>query len=168
MADMLAGRDDTITDVISISGSGTTQLFDFVALAYTRCFDVSTCLTEIDRNVNEIQANPDSSTEFAWGHPYKRWTSFFRIDPGEELLRSKARMYMAFGTADDSVPALSAEMSVSRLRLAGKNLTVRRVPNAGHTLSENRRSTFQDLDREYRTALDWFWHGDSRVQASGQ
>jgi len=158
MASLLASHDKVITDVIAMSGSGTTQLFDFVALAYRRCFDASECLAEIDRNVQAINAKPDSSTDFAWGHPYKRWTSFFRVDPGEELLRSKARIYIAFGTADDSVPALSEEHAVARLRLAGRDLTVRRVPNAGHVLSENP-SGFDDLDREFRAALKWFREG---------
>jgi predicted esterase len=156
MADMLAGRDESITDVIAMGGSGTTQLFDLVALAYRRCFDVSVCLAEIDGNVDKINANPESSTEFAWGHPYKRWTSFFRVDPGDELLRSKARIYIAFGTADESVPALSEEHAIARLRLAGKPVTVRRVPNAGHTLSESSQPDWDAMEKEYRTALDWF------------
>ncbi len=117
MADLLAGRDDGITDVISMSGSGTTQLFDFVTFCYQRAFDKSACLAEVDKNVAAINANPDSSTEFAWGHPYKRWSSFFRVYPGDELLKSKARIYMAFGTADESVPALSQELAVAQLRV---------------------------------------------------
>ena len=159
MAALLAGRDTSITDVITIGGSGTTQLFDFVALAYRKCFDASTCLADIDRNVDAINASPDSATDFAWGHPYKRWSSFFRVDPGEELVRSKARVYIAFGTADESVPALSEEIAVAKLRLARRDVTVRRVPNAGHTLSEGSRPNFDDLAKEYRAALDWFWKG---------
>jgi pimeloyl-ACP methyl ester carboxylesterase len=155
MASLLSSHDKNVTDVIAMSGSGTTQLFDFVALAYRRCFDASQCLADIDRDVQAINAKPDSSTDFAWGHPYKRWTSFFRVDPGEELLRSNARVYIAFGTADDSVPALSEEHAVARLRLAKRDVTVRRVPNAGHSLSESQNG-WDDLDREMRAALKWF------------
>jgi pimeloyl-ACP methyl ester carboxylesterase len=157
MADLLAGRDDSVTDVIAIGGSGTTQLFDFVALTYRRGFDTSVGLADIERNVEAINANPDSSTQFAWGHPYKRWSSFFRIDPGAELLRSKARVYIAFGTADESTPALSEEVAIARLRLAGRDVTVRRVPNAGHSLSDSVRTNYQDMDKEFRAALAWFW-----------
>ena len=155
MADLLAGHDESITDVIAIGGSGTTQLFDFVALCY-RAFDASECLADVDRNVQAIQADPGSSTRFAWGHPYKRWSSFFRVDPGDELLRSKARIYIAFGTADESVPALSEEIAIAKLRLAGRDLTVRRVANAGHSLSEGARVNLHDMDREFRAALRWF------------
>ncbi len=156
MADLLAGRDPGVTDVVSIGGSGTTQLFDFVAKCY-HGFEPSTCLAETERNLEAIRANPDSATEFAWGHPYKRWSSFFRVDPGEELLRSKARVYIAFGTADASTPALSEEVAIARLRVAGRDVTVRRVPDAGHTLSESAVMNLGDMDREYRAALSWFW-----------
>ncbi|HET9471528.1 MAG TPA: hypothetical protein VFO24_10515, partial [Usitatibacter sp.] len=95
----------------------------------------------------------------AWGHPYKRWSSFFRVDPGDELVRSKARVYIAFGTADESTPALSEEVAIAKLRLAGRDVTVRRVPNAGHSLSDSVRTSFQDMDREFRAALAWFRQG---------
>lgn len=157
MAAMLAARDHTITDVISIGGSGTTQLFDFVASAYRRCFDVAACLADIDRDLDAINAKPDSPTDFAWGHPHKRWSSFLRVDPGAELLRSNARIYMAFGTNDESVAPLSAEHAIARLRLASREVTVRRVPNAGHSLADSPNTMLPDMRREYKAAFDWFW-----------
>lgn len=157
MASLLASSDSGITDVVSISGSGTTQLFDFVVLAYQHCFNSVECLAEVDRNLNDIISDPNSATRFAWGHAYKRWTSFFRVDPGAELLRSKARVYMAFGTADQSVPALSAEHALARLRIAGRDVTVRRVPDAGHSLTRSSDGNWNALDKEFRAALDWFW-----------
>lgn len=160
MAAMLAADDDSITDVISIGGSGTTQLFDFLALAYKRCPDVTPCLEAVEEQYREIRNDPLSSTKFAWGHPYKRWTSFFDVEPSGLLMQSNARIYMAFGTADDSVPALSQELSVARLLEAGKDLTVRRVPNANHSLMSVNAPSFRDMDREYRAALQWFWEGD--------
>ena len=159
MADMLAGRDPTVTDVIAIGGPGTTQLFSFVASAYQHCFDTAECLADIDRNVRDIRADPDSSTRFAWGHPYKRWSSFFAVDPAEELLRSRARVYIAFGTADTSTPALSEEIAVAKLVVAGRDVTVRRVPDAGHSLTSDVHPDYQEMDKEYRAALDWFWQG---------
>jgi predicted esterase len=160
MAAMLAGNDTSITDVISIGGSGTTQLFDFFAFAYQRCPDVTPCLDAVEEQHREILADPLSSSKFAWGHPYKRWTSFFRADLSSLLLQSNARIYMAFGTADDSVPALSQELAVARLLAAGKKLTVRRVPNANHALMSVNAPSFNDIDQEYRAALQWFVDAD--------
>lgn len=156
MASVVAANDPTVTDVISISGSGTTQLFDFIAQAYRSCFDASACLADIERNVAAIKDDPTSSTKFAWGHPYKRWTSFFNIDPGALLLRSKARVYIAIGTADDSVPAISQELAVAKLVLAGRDVTVRRVADGTHSLNRRDARNWDELDRELRTALEWF------------
>lgn len=157
MAALLAGHDSRITDVVLIGGSGTTQLFDFIAGAYKRCFDVSACIGDIDRQLQAVNADPSSSTEFAWGHPYKRWASFFRIDPADELLRSRARVYIAFGTDDDATPALSEEIAVAKLKVAQRDLTVRRVPNANHMLMQSARPNMTDLDSELRAATSWFW-----------
>lgn len=156
MASLVAANDPAITDVVSISGSGTTQLFDFVAQAYRNCFDTSLCLADIEKNVVAIKSDPTSSTKFAWGHPYKRWTSFFAIDPGELLLKSKARVYIAIGTADDTVPAISQELAVAKLVLNRHDVTVRRVAEGTHSLNRRGASNWDDLDRELSTALEWF------------
>jgi dipeptidyl aminopeptidase/acylaminoacyl peptidase len=154
MASLLAGHDNSITDVALIGGSGTTQLFDFVAFAYRRCADVSPCLSQIQSQVAAIKADPTSSTLFAWGHPYKRWSSFFQVDPSEELLRSSARVYLVFGTSDDAVPPLSEEIAVAKLTAAGRDVTVRRVPNGAHNLSQM--GDHSNIDNEYRKILAWF------------
>jgi pimeloyl-ACP methyl ester carboxylesterase len=157
MASLLAANDKKISDVVVIGGSGTTQLFDFLAFAYQRCFDRSECIAEVERQARAIAAVPQSSTQFAWGHPYKRWTSFFAVDPAAALLRSRARVYAAFGTADSSVPPISQELIVARLMAAGRDITVRRVPNAGHGLVSAGAQDWAEADREYGRALDWFW-----------
>jgi pimeloyl-ACP methyl ester carboxylesterase len=157
MASLLAARDKKVTDVVVIGGSGTTQLFDFLAFAYQRCFDRSECIAEVERQVRAIAAAPQSSTQFAWGHPYKRWTSFFGVDPAGALLRSRARVYVAFGTADASVPPISQELIVARLMAAARDVTVRRVPNGSHGLTSAGAKDWTEVDREYGQALDWFW-----------
>lgn len=161
MASLLARRDETITDVVAISGSGTSQLFDFVAHAYQYCFDRAKCLDDVQRNFISITQNPDSATHFAWGHPFKRWTSFFRIDPGDELVRSRARVYLALGTSDTSVPALSQEIAIVKLLLAKRDVTVRRVVDGDHSLLRQGSNDYSALDAEYRRALDWFWAAPS-------
>lgn len=158
MASLLAGRDQRVTDVIAVGGSGTTQLFDFIAAAYSNCFDRSSCIADVESQMAAIRADPNSATKLAWGHPYRRWTSFFSVEPGDELARSHARIYLAFGTADISTPPLSQEVAVAKLLAAGRDVTVRRVPNANHSLL-GPGDDISTLDREYRRALDWFWTG---------
>lgn len=159
MAALLSARDARVTDAVVIGGSGTTQAYDFIVHAYQGCFDRVACLADVERTMKAINAAPDSVTDFAWGHPNRRWSSFFRVDPGDELVRSKARIYLAFGTADVNVPTLSEEVAVAKLLAAGRDVTVRRVPDADHSLMSPGRPDFTDLEREYRRALDWFWAG---------
>jgi pimeloyl-ACP methyl ester carboxylesterase len=161
MASLLASRDRQVTDVIAVGGSGTTQLFDFLAAAYARCFNRSECVADVEKQTAAIGADPNSITKFAWGHPYRRWSSFFAVDPGDELVRSRARVYLAFGTADASTPPLSQEVAVAKLLAAGRDVTVRRVPDADHSLIAPGEG-LSALDREYHRALDWFWAGVKR------
>jgi dienelactone hydrolase len=156
MASLLASHDPSITDVVWLSGTGTTQLYDFIVSYYRRCPDAS-CFGELEAQVAAIRADPDSADKMAWGHPYKRWTSFFGVDPTEEMLHSKARLYLAIGTADESVPPLSSEIAVARLTAAGHDVTVRRVPDANHMLMRKGQTLEDGLGKEQRLALDWFW-----------
>jgi dienelactone hydrolase len=156
MAALLAGAERDVTDVAFVSGSGTTQFFDFIAFAYQRCFDRSACIADAERQLRAIAAAPDSATDFAWGHPYRRWSSFFRADPGTALLGSHARVYVALGTADNNVPALSQEVLVARLLAAGRDVTVRRIPDAGHGLIPAGAEDWSGVDAEFRRILDWF------------
>jgi len=156
MASMLASRDPNVTDVVWLSGDGTTQLYDFIISYYRRCPDAS-CIGELEKQVAAIRENPQSSDLMFQGHPYKRWTSFFGVDPAEEMLRSKARLYIALGTADEAVPALSSELAYARLSVAGHDVTIRRVPNANHMLMQQGQKIEDGLGKEQQAALDWFW-----------
>ena len=154
VADLLAGRDARVTEVVSISGSGTTQLFDFMVSAYQRCFDRLPCLQAVEAQARAIRADPQSAIRFAWGHPFRRWTSFFAVDPGAELVRSRARAYLVIGGEDRSVPALSQEVAVAKLLAAGRDVTVRLIPEGDHALA-GASGGLEALDAEMRRALDW-------------
>lgn len=162
MAALLAGRDPTITDVVAVGMTGDNQLFDMVTLAYRKPGSTAIRLQAVEdayATARDILADPDSATELAWGHPYKRWSSFFRYSVVEELLRSKARLYIAAGTEDGSVPILSSEFAIQRLVLAGRDVTVRRVADADHVLMTAEDQSWAGLDAEYARARAWFWKG---------
>ncbi len=152
MAALVAGHEPYVTDVVWFAGAGTTQLFDQFAQAYDTCFDRSKCLEETERLARAILAKPDSATDFAWGHPFKRWASFYRASPVDELLKSKARVYIGDGTQDRSVSVMSLELMAARLISAGHDVTIRRVPDADHSLNGPDTTTAD----EYRRALEWF------------
>jgi predicted esterase len=158
MAAGLARAVPEVTHVALIGGTGTSQLFDFVANVQRGAAsdeDKLAALREIDATVDAIRAEPRSIDKFAWGHTYLRWSTFFAQAPGEDLVQSKARVYLASGMKDESVPILSTEVTYARLRALGHDVTFRRVPNAGHGLVPPG-GTMNDVQKEYDAIMAWF------------
>jgi predicted esterase len=158
MAAGLARELPEITDVVLVGANGPTQLFDFAANIY-RSNDSDEVkqirLQELDATFNAISADPTSTTKFAWGHPYLRWSSFFAQSTAENLLHSKARVYLASGMQDRSTPVLSTEVMYAQLRAQGRDVTFRRVPMAGHNLAPEGRPT-PEAKKEYDAFIAWF------------
>jgi predicted esterase len=158
MAAGLARAVPEVTHVALIGGTGTSQMFDFAANAYRAGAaddDTLARLRDIDATVDAINADPRSTGKFAWGHTYLRWSTFFAQAPGENLVQSKARVYLASGMRDDSVPILSTEVAYARLRALGRDVTFRRVPRAGHGLVPEG-GTMADVQKEYDAIMAWF------------
>jgi pimeloyl-ACP methyl ester carboxylesterase len=158
VATALAAGDNAVTDVALLGGSGPSQFYDFVVNAYKAAGsdgEVHARLDELDATRKRIFAKPDSTTDFAWGHTFKRWSSFFRASSTNNLLKSRARVYLVSGMQDASVPILSTESMASELLVTGRDLTLRRVPNGEHNLLAP--GTQGDgLEPEYRRILAWF------------
>src|SRR5579871_6037000 len=98
-----------VTHVATLAGGGPTQLFDFVANnARPRPGDKPGDAEQRVRAVYDewakVRKDPESTTRFWMGHPYRRWSSFLEHGVTEELLRTKARVYAAAGTEDPVIP----------------------------------------------------------------
>jgi pimeloyl-ACP methyl ester carboxylesterase len=160
MAALVAGDDPKVTDVVALGMTGESQLFDLVAQAYQNAGSTAGKIQGVDdvyATVADILERPNSATDMAWGHPYRRWSSFFRASPVDALLNSRARIYIASGTDDRSVPILSTELAIAKLTLAGRDLTVRRVADADHSLSVEQNGEWKGTETEYYRAREWFW-----------
>jgi pimeloyl-ACP methyl ester carboxylesterase len=158
MAAGLARAFPEVTDVVLVGANGPTQLYDFAANIY-RSADSDEAklvrLQELDATYSAIAADPESTSKFAWGHPYLRWSSFFAQSTAENLAHSKARVYLASGMQDNSVPILSTEAMYAQLRSRGRDVTIRRVPLAGHGLAPEGKPT-ADAQKEYDAFMAWF------------
>jgi pimeloyl-ACP methyl ester carboxylesterase len=155
VAAALAAADAGVTDVALVGASGPSQLYDFVVAAYKAPgtdAEVAARLAELDATRKQIFARPDSVTDFAWGHTFKRWSSFFRASSTANLQKSRARIYLASGMQDMAVPILSTESMAAELQAAGRDITVRRVPNGGHGLVPDGAPP----DDEYARILSWY------------
>jgi len=147
-----------VTDVVLLGANGPSQLFDFAANIY-RTSDSDEVkalrLQELDAAYGAIAADPASTTKFAWGHTYLRWSSFFAQSTMDNLAHSKARIYIAAGMQDNSVPILSTEVLYTQLRTQGRDVTMRRVPMAGHSLVPEGRP-MPESQKEYDSFMAWF------------
>ncbi len=161
VAAALAAKDPSVTSLALIGANGTTQLYDFIVEAYRAKSDTAALkqLDEVSKQVNAIQADPYSATKFAWGHPYRRWTSFMAFSAAEALQNTKARIYLVSGMADQNVPILSTEVLYSVLRAKGRSVVFRRIPGAGHGLIPDEAdfgANMPRLEGEYQRIFDWF------------
>jgi hypothetical protein len=79
-----------------------------------------------------IQKDPDSISKFWLGHPYRRWSSFLKQSVTEELLRTKARIYLAQGSSDTAVSVMAHDVLVAELQARGRDVTAERIEGADH------------------------------------
>jgi len=158
MAAGLARALPEVTDVVLLGANGPSQLFDFAANIY-RSNDSDEIkalrLQELDATYSAIAADPASTTKYAWGHPYLRWSSFFAQSTVDNLAHSKARVYLAAGMQDNSVPIVSTEVLYTQLRVRGRDVTMRRIPLAGHSLVPDGRP-MPEAQKEYDAFMAWF------------
>lgn len=144
---------------LALSGaSGTTQLYDFIARIHQgRGSDVEKAreLALLDTTVADILADPSSGSKFAWGHPYRRWSSFFAQSAGDNLLQSKARVYIVSAMQDMATPPLSTEVMYAQLRGQGRDVTIRRLPTANHDMMPAG-GGMAEVQAEYDAIMRWF------------
>ena len=152
MASALASKHENISNLALIGVTGANQVFDFISLAHSqnRVSDIDLIVNQ----VNDILSSPTSSESFAWGHSYKRWASFFKALPSKFLENTKARIYLASGTNDQSVPIQSTELLYTKLLLQGSDVSFRRVIGGEHNLLKNGDS-WDKLSEEYLLIKTW-------------
>ncbi|MBI3708805.1 MAG: alpha/beta fold hydrolase, partial [Proteobacteria bacterium] len=160
----LARLEPGITHAAILSGSGATALDDLYARARrhssaTGADDPSAVrrqIAAVDDNVARILAQPDSIAEFAWGHPYRRWSSFLPARPADDLQASAAAVYIVHGTADDSVPIESFETLAAALAAANRAATIVRRENADHSLDLTGQAPPAGMAEVFRDVARWF------------
>ncbi|MCC7389622.1 MAG: prolyl oligopeptidase family serine peptidase [Phycisphaerales bacterium] len=159
---------ELVTHVAVLSGAGITQLFDMVELAWaetepgepTRARQAR--VDSILNTYRDIRQNPDSTTDLAWGHPHRRWSSFMGASPADSLVKIKdtTPMFLAHGTADQSCPIASFDAAVSQLLVAGASPVIRRIPDADHGFATPGDTGHAGLDAILSEALVWFLDGE--------
>jgi pimeloyl-ACP methyl ester carboxylesterase len=137
VAAMAAALEPKITHVAVLAGGGPSQLFD---LAELRARPLSTDKPgdsfrrreSIYTEHAKILRDPGSITKSWLGHPYRRWSTFLSHSVTEELLKTKAALYLVQGTADTAVSITGFDVLVAELRARGRDFTFERIEGADH------------------------------------
>lgn len=151
VAARVAAENPRITHVAILAGGGPTQLFDITQMFGTK---------EASEKWVDIQKDPDSISKFTWGHPYRRWSSFCASSTMEELLRSKARVYIAQGTEDKSVPIITFDILYTGLLSHKRDVTAERIQDADHSFNLKGETGYKRFAELLRRIADWFWKKD--------
>jgi dienelactone hydrolase len=126
-----------VTHVASLAGGGPTQLFS-LAEAQSRPRpgdgpgDAAGRRQAVYDEWTKIRTDPDSTTKFWLGHPYRRWSTFLPRSLTAELLRTGARIYLAHGTEDSSTPVTALDVVRAELAVHDRQVTVERLEGADH------------------------------------
>lgn len=155
---------DIVTHAACLAGAGVTQLFDMTQLAWSEqtpgesLEDRSARVQGVYDTWALIQRDPGAIDKSAWGHPYKRWSSFAAVSPVESLLATDPRtqLFLAHGTSDQAVPVASFDAGLAILASKGRTATVRRLPGLDHGFAREGDEPGSGMRTIVGEAIRWF------------
>lgn len=166
VAARVAADNDLVTHVASLAGGGPPLLFDFLELAragglgmYYKDLtpDPKLQVARLLADVAEIQSDPDNPDKFYLGHPYRKWSSFWRSSTLEELLKTKARIFVAQGAEDMKGKRVAGfDVLLATLLGHGGDVTARLVEGADHGFGiadQSGRDGWKEMFEEIRNWL---------------
>jgi len=150
VAAKLASIENKIHKIAILSGSGPSQLFDFILRSKS-----SKKVEQLYETYSDILENSMSHKKFAWGHPYIRWASFFSHSTIELLKLTGADIYIAHGTQDKAVPVRSFDAMVVELKRTGEQFQYKRIEGANHSLNLPEDKPGQGMRRIFQEIRRW-------------
>jgi dienelactone hydrolase len=171
VAARVAAQAPQITHVASLAGGGPTQLFDLAESrgqprAEDKHGDAARRVLEVYEAWAKIQKDPESISRFWLGHPYRRWSSFLKHSVSEELLRTKAKIYLAQGTADTAVSVKAHDVLAAELKARGRDVTARRLEGADHGFrtQEMPKGSPAGMQALFGRLLEWFLAEEAKAK----
>jgi dienelactone hydrolase len=157
----LAAVESKITHVACLAGGGPPQLFDLVELAGKRAEkDGPDAAGKARQKVFDewavVLADPDSTTKMWLGHPHRRWSTFGAANKTDDLVKTKAKLFLAHGTDDAAVPVSAFDVSVATLRANGRAVTVARIDGGDHGFGKPDDQRGDGFKRVMTKVAAWF------------
>lgn len=152
-----------VTHVASLAGGGPTQLYSLAesreqAQPDDNPGDAARRVQAVYDEWAKIQSDPESVSRLWLGHPYRRWSSFLKTSVAAELARTKARIFLAQGTLDTSVPVSGHDVLVAELRAQGRDVTAERLEGADHGFrkKDDPKGSAEGMQSLLARVLEWF------------
>lgn len=140
VAAKLAADLPEVTHVAVLAGGGGVQLFDLLLLARRGTFfrhvsetDAAAREAYLLSEWSRVMAEPDRADRLFFGHSYRRWSSFHRTSPAQELRQTSAAIFIAQGERDEAVARESFDLLRAELLATGRAHEARLVAGADHS-----------------------------------
>jgi pimeloyl-ACP methyl ester carboxylesterase len=104
----------------------------------------------------KILGDPNSTSEFCWGQPYRLWASLLKTSLIQECLQSQARLYLVHGTADEWSSIASFDVMRAELAARQRKAVFLRIEGANHTLVRPNEESEDGLTRAFERIVNWF------------
>jgi dienelactone hydrolase len=142
-----------VTHAASIAGGGPNPLFMLADYMRRKNLDpeatVYGCWADVLRD-------PDSTTKFCWGQPYRLWSGLMKTSLLQESLKSQAALYLIHGTADEQSPVAGFDMMRAELAARGRKAVFERIEGADHSLARKGEASGDGLLAAFGRIADWF------------
>lgn len=133
--------------VAILAGGGPNQLVDLK----------ETMGNGVNEEWAKIKADPMSTEKFAWGHPYRRWSTFLSTSVIEEVARGSYKVFMAAGSRDQAVPISGFHTAVKELKAKGRKFESLLVEGADHGFAKPEDGGKPDgLFKVMESVLAWY------------
>ena len=143
----------SVTHAASIAGGGPNHLFVLADYVRRQGLDPE---AEVYGCWAKILRDPDGTTEFCWGQPYRLWSSLLKTSLTQECLESDAALYLVHGTADEWSSIGAFDVMRAELAARQRKAVFERIEGANHSLSRPNEKPADGLTAAFGRVMDWF------------
>ena len=158
----LALENEKVTKIINIVGGGLNQFYDFITAerlkAQKGIITADQAQSKIDSlnlKFKDIYSNPNEINKFWLGHTYKRWASFCKDIPIENMQKLDIPILIIASGNDENSPISGLDyVNLEFIRKYKTNLTYKVYPNCDHRFNDQKMET-NKMDEMMEYVINW-------------